>query len=168
MRCCTPLGSLLEKGTVPFVTWHHHQSLHGHFSRDSQLAVITTLSSNCSYLGSEENHALVTSGVHLGYTCRAYWEGWWHLHGILSGPQNLPLQKASFLQQRLKADDEGDLPVPMRKCQEATLLGVCFLAPKSTVMLDGTAQKSVLTNFDSLFSRCSPTVCFLPTHPEFL
>ena len=163
---------------MPSVVWHHHQHLHRHFSRDSQLALITTVSSSFSYLGSEENHAQVNIGVHLGYTNRAHSEGIlaslcfsnvlvalaYHLSGAFKYP---PAQRhPSFI----KADGEGS-----PTCLSWTNAGNdrrlpcwwCSFWLQRVIMLDGAAWKSVRTNFDSLFSRYIPTDVFLP-HTEFL
>lgn len=76
MSCCIASCSVFEKGTVPFWTWYHHRSLPGHFSRDSQLAVIITTSYNYSYLGSKKKkNAQVNTGPHLGHTSTACGEG---------------------------------------------------------------------------------------------
>lgn len=79
------------------------------FQQNSQLAVITTASSNCNSLDSEANHAQVNTLIYGGFSSRVCWEGMsatlcfcsllvagaCHVMGAF---QSSPYTEASFLQ----------------------------------------------------------------------
>ena len=164
LSCCTQLGSLHEKRTRPFVTWHYHQSLPRHFCGDHQLLAqpqpLTIVSSDSrkpragEYGGSFRLYfqCLLRRDIADSLLLKPSLALAYHLIGmshLLSA-----MRQASFI--RLKADGEGG---PARLSWTDTgndrrlPCWWCAFWLQCLIMLDGMAWKSVWTNFDSLFSR---------------